>query len=978
MKRMANSFLATLYLSLLMAFFPVAAQSQINRAKLDRFVTERTAQSKRLKLEVIRRAESMGIPVRKTLKSVAVVELKKFVNGRPLYYTTDNLNAADTVSADEVWPGGGLGVSLDGWGQVLGIWDGGSVRDTHQELNGRVTNIDVTGFNNHATHVAGTMIGAGVFSRARGMSFAGSLRSYDFNNDEVEMAAEQLFADPIKVSNHSYSFISGWIYDFFGDGRWVWFGDVAVSSNEDWIFGFYDQSSRDWDQIAYDSPNYLMVKSVGNDRNDLGSGKHWHLDNGTFVLSSDTHPPDGGESGYDTIAGGSASAKNILTIGAVEDILGGYGSPGDIVMSSFSGWGPTDDGRIKPDLVANGINLLSSVASSDTAYANASGTSMSSPNTSGSLGLLYQHAIDLYGADLRASTIKALVLHTADEAGLRPGPDYVYGWGLLNVESAAQLMTDEADSAGNHIRELNLDNGTTPVINFESDGSRPFRATIAWTDPPGAPPDGSVPDPPDLMLVNDIDIRVVDPDGVIHYPWILDPANPEMVAAQGDNFRDTVEQVVIDAPVAGTYTVEISHKGILDGGIPQPVSLIVSGNIGSAGFQVINFNDFSLGSYGGPQDTTGVVNVESGGTTLRLVGNRWQQIELNYTITPDTVLEFDFQSGAEGEIHGIGFDTDLNISSDRAFQLYGIQNWGIQDFNTYPGGVGIRHYRIFVGNYYIGFMPYLFFTMDHDVTNPTGESVFSNIQVYEDTGSNPPTITSTPSTTATVGIAYAYDVDGKVEATGSAPITFSLGSGPTGMSVSGSGVVSWTPVTGQEGIHTVEITATNNVGSDTQAFSITVSEAPVVPPINFNDFSLGSYGGPQDTTGVVNVESGGTTLRLVGNRWQQIELNYTITPDTVLEFDFQSGAEGEIHGIGFDTDLNISSDRAFQLYGIQNWGIQDFNTYPGGVGIRHYRIFVGNYYIGFMPYLFFTMDHDVTNPTGESVFSNIQVYEDTD
>ena len=733
MKRMANSLLAMLYIALVMAFFPAVAQSQNNITKLDRFVTERNAQNMRLRPEIISRARRMGIPVRKILQNGVVIELKKFVNGRPLYYTTDNLNAADTVSADEVWPGGGLGLFLDGSGQVLGIWDGGSVRDTHQELIGRVTNVEVTAFSNHATHVAGTMIGAGILPGAQGMSFAGSLRSYDFNDDEVEMAAEQLFADPIKVSNHSYTFISGWFFNFFGDGRWVWFGDVAESSEEDWIFGFYDQSSKDWDQIAYDSPNYLMVKSAGNDRGDSGGGLHWHLDNGVFVPSTDTHPADGGASGYDTIAGGAGSAKNILTIGAVEDIPGGYGFPGDVVMSSFSGWGPTDDGRIKPDLVANGISLLSSWASGDTAYAYASGTSMSSPNTSGSLGLLYQHAMNLFGVNLRASTIKALVLHTADEAGLTPGPDYEHGWGLLNVESAAQLMTEEAASAGNHILELNLENGTTQVANFESDGSSPLHATIAWTDPPGTPPDGSVPDPPALMLVNDLDIRIIDPDGATYHPWILDPANPEMAAAKGDNFRDTVEQVVINPTVAGTYVVEISHKGTLDGDLPQPVSLVVSGNVESGGIHPINFNDFSLGSYGGHQDTTGVVNVEGGGTTLRLVGNRWQQIELNYTITSDTVLEFDFQSGAQGEIHGIGFDTDLSYGSERTFQLYGTQNWGIQDFNNYPGGGGIQHYRIPVGDFYIGFMPYFFFTMDHDVTSPTGESVFSDIKVYEDT-----------------------------------------------------------------------------------------------------------------------------------------------------------------------------------------------------------------------------------------------------
>ncbi|MDZ7362423.1 MAG: malectin domain-containing carbohydrate-binding protein [candidate division KSB1 bacterium] len=90
----------------------------------------------------------------------------------------------------------------------------------------------------------------------------------------------------------------------------------------------------------------------------------------------------------------------------------------------------------------------------------------------------------------------------------------------------------------------------------------------------------------------------------------------------------------------------------------------------------------------------------------------------------------------------------------------------------------------------------------------------------------PPTITSTPNTSATVGVAYSYDANNTVEATGSAPITFSLLTGPTGFSVTSAGVVSWTPTSGQVGPHTVQIQATNAFGSDTQTYTVTVSAAP--------------------------------------------------------------------------------------------------------------------------------------------------------
>jgi hypothetical protein len=111
----------------------------------------------------------------------------------------------------------------------------------------------------------------------------------------------------------------------------------------------------------------------------------------------------------------------------------------------------------------------------------------------------------------------------------------------------------------------------------------------------------------------------------------------------------------------------------------------------------------------------------------------WLQIDLAYTITPDTVLEFDFQSTAQGELHSIGFDNDLRNSRSNTFQLYGSQRSGSQDFKNYSGNGTMQHFRIEVGQYYTGNMQYLFFIMDHDVSNPTGNSVYSNISVYEAT-----------------------------------------------------------------------------------------------------------------------------------------------------------------------------------------------------------------------------------------------------
>jgi hypothetical protein len=591
----------TILFCLLLATAGVAVAGEVNRESLERFVAEKTAAAAAEWAATVERAQLLGLPLYQERDDGTTIALARFAeDGRPIYLITHNLIAARTVSTDKVWPGGSAGLALDGSGQELGIWDSGNVRDTHQELTGRVTNMDGAGLSNHSTHVAGTMIAAGVNASAQGMSSMATLIGHDFFDDTLEMAAEQLLPDPIQISNHSYGFISGWDNGSFGcdgnDPQWYWFGDVQVSTQEDLLFGYYIQDAADWDQTVYDSPNYLPVKSAGNDRGEgPGPGtSHCHWDGsanagmGGWVSDTDDHPTDGAVAGgYDTIGGGAGSAKNNLTIGAVFDIPGGYTQPSDVSMSSFSGWGPTDDGRLKPDLVANGISLFSSIASGDTSYANFSGTSMSTPNTSGSIGLLKQHAQNLFGQDFHAAAMKALVIGTADESGPAPGPDYMFGWGLLNTATAASVLSNQATLVAPdfQLMEGTLADGATNDYQVYSDGSGPLTATLAWTDPAGAVPPDTAIDPPDANLVNDLDLRIVDPNGVTTYdPWVLDPSNPPAAATTGDNFRDNVEQVRIDAPAAGYYTVEVGHKGTLSNSDPQDFGLVVTGNLATAIF----------------------------------------------------------------------------------------------------------------------------------------------------------------------------------------------------------------------------------------------------------------------------------------------------------------------------------------------------------------------------------------------------------
>ncbi|MBC8645411.1 S8 family serine peptidase [Flavobacterium lindanitolerans] len=167
----------------------------------------------------------------------------------------------------------------------------------------------------------------------------------------------------------------------------------------------------------------------------------------------------------------------------------------------FSSWGPTDDGRIKPEIVAKGVGVRSTLVASDTASGLKSGTSMASPAVAGAALLMQQHYHNIYNNFMKAATLKGLLLHTADEAGFYDGPDYEYGWGLLNAERAANVITGK-NTGATIIDELTLTNGETYTKSITVNGTEPLQVSISWTDRAGNANSGTV-DLPTLALVND-------------------------------------------------------------------------------------------------------------------------------------------------------------------------------------------------------------------------------------------------------------------------------------------------------------------------------------------------------------------------------------------------------------------------------------------------------------------------------------------
>lgn len=484
----------------------------------------------------------------------------------PVYYTTYNVTAAITNGARALQAGGSLNLDLQGEGMIVGIYDQTRPRANHAEFGNRVTQIDgsTETISNHATHVTGTILASGINANARGMARAATGWAFNWDADVSKMMQNSYDPDLNPsghlISNHSYGILVGWFRD--SNGNWAWSGNESISSREDYRFGFYTNRTRQIDELTFAKPYYTVVWAAGNDRNDTGDG---------------TRDADGPE---DSI-GPEGVAKNNIVIGAVNAVTN-YNGPESVTMSSFSSWGPVDDGRIKPDLVSMGVNVFSTSIINDGAadsYATLSGTSMAAPNVTGAMLLLQE----LYrnrnaGRYMRSATLKALTIQTAREAGLSDGPDYINGWGLLDTEASARMIIDENGSS-RAIRELVLDNSRSYEFDFISDGIEPISVTIAWTDPPANPLSPSL-NPRTPMLVNDLDIRITAEDGTVFFPWTLNPTNGiSAVAARNvDNFRDNVEQIKIQAPSAQRYTVTVTHKRTLQNA-RQPFSLVFSAGV---------------------------------------------------------------------------------------------------------------------------------------------------------------------------------------------------------------------------------------------------------------------------------------------------------------------------------------------------------------------------------------------------------------
>ena len=570
-------------------------------------------------------------------------------DGYPVWIESHNLSAAAGISADELWPtnsapwpSSSTGRDLTGTNVILGMWEAeGGVLTNHQEFSGRVLQMDVPAkLDNHASGVAGTMAAGGstislpglpTGELARGVAFHAYVDAYDVEEFNAELASASAGTTNIvglRTSNHSYGIGSAWDIAYideyyyngqmhsFGDIYWVW--TQYPGYIEDPICGLYfpNTDGTGCNEIdafmSTNAPRHLLVYSSGNNRNwgpgtacgyFIPSSNGWDL----VYYTKDWSSGDG-DLGFDTVMSPSV-AKNVLTVGSVKDVYHdeggkpawGYASNSTVTVSGFSACGPTDDGRIKPDVVAVGeadsfvrsYGIVTPISSATDGYTkNYDGTSFSAPLVTGGIGLCQERRNQLFSNlepetdDLLNSSLKALAIHTADDVN-NTGPDYLTGWGLFNAVSAVeQIELDAQHGRGTHIKELELSVIETNSWTVYLDGSA-FKVTIAWSDLPGEFTGYVDDDTP--MLVNNLDLWVENEAGTqIFQPWVLDPdleQERESVrntsATTGYDDINNVEQVVISSPAPGYYKIFVTHAGGTSGGQTpsmQKVSILTSGD----------------------------------------------------------------------------------------------------------------------------------------------------------------------------------------------------------------------------------------------------------------------------------------------------------------------------------------------------------------------------------------------------------------
>ncbi|MGG9961638.1 S8 family serine peptidase [Ferruginibacter sp. SUN106] len=413
------------------------------------------------------------------------------MNATPVNYNDIALHGISSVQSY-------LGRNLRGKNVTIGVGDNADI-STHMDFTGRLINRVFSVPSGHGTHTSGTAAGAGIINPMyQGMAPKSTIISQWFT-DVITNTPVYVTDNNMIATNNSYT---------TADNACPGEGVYDVTSN------YIDAQMKSYDEV-------LHIFAAGND--------------GIYTCSP--YP-----AAFGTVKSGWQCAKNVLTVGNIDGAT--------YTVFSTSSRGPVQDGRVKPEIVTSGTSITSTQLNN--AYGTSSGTSMATPVVTGASALLNERYHQLHGSNPKAALIKALMCNTAEDLG-NSGPDYTYGFGLLNVRRAVEAM-----EANRYIIS------STPNTSFPVTipaGVRRVKIMLYWADAPAAV--GAA-----AALVNDLDLTVTDnPVTVTHLPLVLNatPANVNVVAAEGADHKNNIEQVVIDNPAPGNYLMNVNAFALPQG-----------------------------------------------------------------------------------------------------------------------------------------------------------------------------------------------------------------------------------------------------------------------------------------------------------------------------------------------------------------------------------------------------------------------------
>lgn len=447
---------------------------------------------------------------------------------------------------------------LDGAGQIVGVADtgldvdmcffrdpsGAPVGPAHRKVVGYVAAADGWDGNmGHGTHVSGTV--AGDPSPITGLATASGMAP-----------GARLFMTDLTPGEERYVYPPADLGDLYGPSYQA---GARIHTNS-WGSGYnwYEGLAWSTDRFMWEHKDFLVLFANGNA--------------GPTELR----------------VGAPATAKSVISVGATEN-----GARAENV-ADFSSNGPASDGRLKPTLTAPGVAIVSAdsdglVGTNNCGTIVASGTSMATPTTAGAAALVRQYYADGYWPSGLASPrdaflpsaalLKATLINSAQSmtgAYTRgPIPTIAQGWGRIDLSNTLRFA---GDSRYLEVADVQpgLATGSSWTRQVFANGGPPLKVTLVWTDYPGA-------QFADVVLVNDLDLEVIAPDGSTTYAGNAFAGGASVTGGAADRLN-VEEQVLVPASERGLYTVRVKGHNVPYG--PQPFAVVVSGagGITSQGF----------------------------------------------------------------------------------------------------------------------------------------------------------------------------------------------------------------------------------------------------------------------------------------------------------------------------------------------------------------------------------------------------------